>query len=1298
MYMKALRPKSILTIALVLLLVVSASSSVALAFSSGAPAASYTEILVKFKPGTDDSVIAQVHQQNGGTVVDTIPVAGVQVVQVPASLSAALLIAYASSPFVEYAEPNYVGQIAAVPNDSLWSSQWGLSRIDVDDAWDVTTSSSDIRIAILDTGIRSTHQDLDSKIVYTAIFATSSLDDVYKHGTHVAGTAAAETNNAQGVAGVGYDSSLMIAKVTYDSGSVSSGAVANAIYWAVDGPDGDPNTTDDGAQVINMSLLFDNFSSTMNTAVNYAWDHGVVVVASAGNDGTTQLQYPAAFDNCIAVAATQFGDTKASFSQYGDWIDVAAPGAAIRSTVADHDAAYQNMSGTSMASPHVAGLAALLFNTVTDTNSNGFLNDEVRYAIENTCEDIGVYGLGAGLIDAEAAVNFTVPAERPPNKPSNTSPTDEATGVSVTPTLESSDFSPDPDTTPTPTHSASEWEITTASHDYSSPVYDSGAVTSGDLTQHTVPAATLSDSTLYYWHVRHQDSNGEWSKWSGETAFTTPNQPPNTPGSPSPANHDTDIAIDAALSWTGGDPDAGDTVTYDVYFGTSASPPLVSNDQSATTYNPPGDMSYITDYYWKIIASDNHGASASGPVWDFTTMASGANNPPNQPSNTSPSNGATGVSMTPTLQSSAFSDPDGSDTHSASQWQITTTSGNYTSPVFDSGTDASNLTQRTIPGGTLSNGTLYYWHVRHRDNNGAWSLWSTETSFTTINQPPNTPSSPTPANGFNGYPIDSDLSWTGGDPDAGDTVTYDVYFGTNPTPTTLVSNDQSAVIYDPGTMLADTHYYWKIVATDNHGASTSGPVWDFTTANRAPNTPSNPSPADDATGVSINADLSWTGGDPDAGDTVTYNIYFGPDPSPPLVITDVAGTTYDPGTLSYNTHYYWKIVASDNHGASTSGPVWDFTTVSQAPNTPSNTSPGDGATDVSVTPTLQSSAFSDPDAGDTHAASQWQVTTTSGDYSNPVFDSGTDTSNLTQITLSSALNGNTTHWWHVRHQDNNGTWSDWSTQTPFTTENRAPNTPSNPSPADDATDVSVNADLSWTGGDPDAGDTVTYNIYFGPDPSPPLVITDVAGTTYDPGTLSYNTHYYWKIEASDNHGASTSGPVWDFTTSATPNTAPNTPSNTSPSDDATGVSVTPTLQSSAFSDSDAGDTHTASQWRITTTSGNYSSPIYDSGTDTSNLTQIAIPSGTLSDNTRYYWQVRHQDNHSEWSDWSTETSFTTTVTTTDGDTTSDGSSSSMGLIGGIIGGVAGVGVAVAVTVLLLRRRGGTGTGGSNPTN
>ncbi|MCX6671863.1 MAG: Ig-like domain-containing protein [Euryarchaeota archaeon] len=160
-------------------------------------------------------------------------------------------------------------------------------------------------------------------------------------------------------------------------------------------------------------------------------------------------------------------------------------------------------------------------------------------------------------------------------------------------------------------------------------------------------------------------------------------------------------------------------------------------------------------------------------------------------------------------------------------------------------------------------------------------------------------------------------------------MTYDVYFGTSSSPP-IVSHNQSSLSYDPGTLIYNTLYYWKIVAWDNHGASTTGPLWHFRTTtaiNYPPYAPSNPSPANGSTQIPVNSDLSWTGGDPDSGDFVTYDVYFGRS-SPPLtkIKSNTSGTSCALDNLNYSKKYYWRIVAWDNHLNTNASPIWSFTT------------------------------------------------------------------------------------------------------------------------------------------------------------------------------------------------------------------------------------------------------------------------------------------------------------------------------------------------------------------------------------
>jgi len=368
-------------------------------------------LLIQFKQGTNANIMAQVHARAGGKFESIIPRVGVQVITVPAGWGTATLAAYRLCQEVLHAEPDSAAYITDAPNDTYFDSQWGMYKVAAPQAWDITQGSPTIRIAILDTGIDLEHPDLASKIVGSVNFTTSPTADANgaSHGTHVAGIAAASTNNGIGVAGLGYNCSLMNVKVLGDDGYGYYSWIAQGIIWAAD----------HGAQVINLSLGGSIASSTLENAVNYAWNKGAVVAAASGNEATTSPLYPAYYTNCIAVGATDRYDNLTSFSNYGSWVDVAAPGIGIYST--KPDGLYCLMSGTSMATPHVAGLAGLVFSVANDANGNGKLNDEVRARIESTCDETGI-AVAYGRINAYRAVQGSAasPAPSPAPAPSPT--------------------------------------------------------------------------------------------------------------------------------------------------------------------------------------------------------------------------------------------------------------------------------------------------------------------------------------------------------------------------------------------------------------------------------------------------------------------------------------------------------------------------------------------------------------------------------------------------------------------------------------------------------------------------------------------------------------------------------------------------------------------------------------------------------------------------------------------------------------------------------------------------------------
>ena len=291
---------------------------------------------------------------------------------------------------------------------------------------------------MLDTGVALDHPDLASGIwtnpreipgngidddgngfvddVHGWNFAlnNNAVADDYGHGTHVAGIAAARINNAIGIAGMAGGATIMPLKVFFPPPNVL-GTYEDLIRAMV-------YATDNGARVINMSLGASSYSRGEEVAVDYAWDHGVVVVAAAGNTGRETYHYPAAHPNAIAVAATTASDTRAGFSTYGDFVDVAAPGSSVFSTLMG--GGYGYMGGTSMATPHVAGLAALLFS-----RNPQLTNAEVRELIEINADDLGTTGwdpyFGSGRINARKALAAAAPSPQPSPSPTPHPPLSE---------------------------------------------------------------------------------------------------------------------------------------------------------------------------------------------------------------------------------------------------------------------------------------------------------------------------------------------------------------------------------------------------------------------------------------------------------------------------------------------------------------------------------------------------------------------------------------------------------------------------------------------------------------------------------------------------------------------------------------------------------------------------------------------------------------------------------------------------------------------------------------------------------
>lgn len=372
-------------------------------------------VLVKFKPGISDQAINALHQKLGTKVKRVIQGINVQIVELPANSHVAdMVLQFRDRAEVQYVEPNFVVQSFFTPDDPYFGSQWNLQKINAPSAWDISQGGFG-PVAVLDTGIDSSHSDLSGEVEtgYNFIDDNTNTSDDNGHGTHVAGIIDASTNNGNGIASIGFKGTLLPVKVLDSNGVGTAGDVASGITYA----------TDQGAKIVNLSLGGSSFSQTEQDAINYADQHGVVVVAAAGNNGNNSPVYPAADSGVLAVSASDSSDNLASFSSFGSDIFVSAPGVNITSTY--NDGGYAEMSGTSMAAPHLAGLIALALSYKNSTGIN------IIDAIKQTSDKVGSYSydangwnqyFGYGRIDAGKLLTLLSGTTASPTPATNTQP------------------------------------------------------------------------------------------------------------------------------------------------------------------------------------------------------------------------------------------------------------------------------------------------------------------------------------------------------------------------------------------------------------------------------------------------------------------------------------------------------------------------------------------------------------------------------------------------------------------------------------------------------------------------------------------------------------------------------------------------------------------------------------------------------------------------------------------------------------------------------------------------------------
>jgi len=355
------------------------------------------ELVVGLEPNAPSALASEVMQWVGRSQEWITPL-GARVLRLDRAMDAEsvrdLLL---TLPSVRYVERNY---LVFACNDPMLAQQWGLTRVQAAQAWAIAAPPQrTVYLAIIDTGIDANHPDLAQRmrrhsngVVYGYNTQVNNADtrDYHGHGTHCAGIAAAHTGNGVGIAGVAGVAPVQVmpVKVLNDQGYGTMSDVARGIAWAAD----------NGAHVLSLSLGGNAGTQQLADAVNYAWNRGCLVVAAAGNNGSNAPFYPASYDNALAVAASDPDDRLTDFSQYGAWVDIAAPGDGILSTVPGNR--YESWSGTSMACPHVAGAAALIWACAPSLT-----NQQVRVALESNADPVQPYWFG-GIGDGKGRLNL----------------------------------------------------------------------------------------------------------------------------------------------------------------------------------------------------------------------------------------------------------------------------------------------------------------------------------------------------------------------------------------------------------------------------------------------------------------------------------------------------------------------------------------------------------------------------------------------------------------------------------------------------------------------------------------------------------------------------------------------------------------------------------------------------------------------------------------------------------------------------------------------------------------------------